>query len=434
MLKTDLQENPMEKLFLNIICRNIWSNSYKLFIYPNIYELMADLINSILILLAVAIGLGEIFNLIGLPEIVGPIIAGIILGPLILGVVTPSPELSTISSLSLFFIILQIGIESSSDIFSKNIKYVILFALSSFLVPFLTMSLGSIYIFRLPYIEAVNISLSVSIPSISITSVLLVKSGLIKMEDGLRLLGGVAMSDTIAFIIFVSFYRSFITIAIDSIGLAVFIFVIYIIDMYIKSKSEHIISILAKLTETEKEGVIFAIVIVIGLAVSSLFEYIGITFVLGAFFSGLIIHQNSVGEQTYGVLKRTFRRINSSFFIPMFFSISGLDVTIISADFLPFLIFLLITTSSIGGFAAYYYSKKYMKKISPGVSVGIFGVRGAVGIIIASLGLSDGFISKADYSLAIFATVIMAICFTFVFEYSLKKGEGHLQTNDQLPQ
>lgn len=418
-------------MFLTFTGGNIPEKLYKLFIYVEIYEMMGDLITSILILLAVAIGLGEVFNLIGLPEIVGPIVAGIVLGPLILGFVTPSPELSTISSLSLFFIILQIGIESSSDIFSKNIKYVILFAICSFLVPFIAMGIGSFYIFRLPYLEAVNISLSVSIPSISISSVLLVKSGLIKMEDGLRLLGGVAMSDAIAFIIFVSFHRPFLIIAIDSTALAAFIFVIYVLDVYIKSKSDHIISILSKLTDIEKEGMIFAIVIVIGLAVSSLFEYIGITFVLGAFFSGLIIHQNSVGEQTYGVLKRTFGRINSSFFIPMFFSISGLNVSIISANLLPLLLFLIITTSSIGGFMAYYISRKYMKKISPGVSVGIFGVRGAVGIIIASLGLSDRFITTADYSLAIFATVIMAICFTFVFEYSLKKGEAHMSMNPQ---
>ena len=63
--------------------------------------------------------------------------------------------------------------------------------------------------------------------------------------------------------------------------------------------------------------------------------------------------------------------------------------------------------------------------------MGIFGVRGAVGIIIASLGLTDRFITNADYSLAIFATVIMAICFTFVFEYSLKKSKARTSMNTQ---
>ncbi len=383
--------------------------------------IMFDLITSILFLLVVAIGLGAIFNNFGLPEVVGAIIAGILLGPAVSGLILPSSELSTISLLALFFIILQIGIEASSDIFSKNVKYVTGFAVFSFIIPFLVMSLGSFYIFRLPYLEAVSVSLAVSIPSISITSVLLVRSGLIKMDDGLRLLGGVAMSDTIAFIILASFHRPVSTIIIVSASLAAFMILVYFLDVFLKSRSEKIRLRFGHLTTTEKEGVIFAAVIMMGLAVSSLFEYIGITFVLGAFFSGLIIHQNSVGEQTYGVLKRTFQRINSSFFIPLFFSISGLEMTLIPVSYLPYLVFLVVVTASIGGFAAYQFSRRYMKNITPRVSLGIFGGRGAVGIIIASIALSNGFIGSKDYSVAIFATIIMAISFTSVFERSLRK-------------
>ena len=382
---------------------------------------MFDLITSILFLLVVAIGLGAIFNNFGLPEVVGAIIAGILLGPAVSGLILPSSELSTISLLALFFIILQIGIEASSDIFSKNIKYVMGFAAFSFIIPFLIMSLGSYYFFGLHYLEAVSVSLAVSIPSISITSVLLVRSGLIKMDDGLRLLGGVAMSDTIAFIILASFQRPASTIIIVLASLAAFLVFVYFLDLFLKSRSERIRGRFGHLTNTEKEGVIFAAVILMGLAVSSFFEYIGITFVLGAFFSGLLIHQNSVGEQTYGVLKRTFQRINSSFFIPLFFSISGLEMTLIPVSSLPYLLFLVIITATVGGFAAYQFSRLYMKNITPRVSLGIFGGRGAVGIIIASITLSNGFIGSKDYSVAIFATIIMAMTFTFIFERSLRK-------------
>ena len=384
---------------------------------------MPDLITSILLLLVVAIGLGTIFNNFGLPEVVGAIIAGILLGPAVSSIILPSSELSTISLLALFFIILQIGIEASSDIFSKNIKYVTGFALTSFLVPFLIMSAGSMFIFNLSYLGAISVSLSVSIPSISITSVLLVRSWLIKMDDGLRLLGGVAMSDTIAFIIFVSFHRPVSTIIVVSTSLAIFMVLLYFLDVFLKARSERIRSRFDKLSTSQKESLIFAAVILMGLGVSSLFEYIGITFVLGAFFSGLIIHQNSVGEETYGVLKRTFQRINSSFFIPLFFSISGLEMTLIPVSLIPYLVFLVAVTASIGGFAAYQFSKRYMKDITPRVSLGIFGGRGAVGIIIASIALSKSFIDATYYSVAIFATIVMALSFTFIFESSLKKME-----------
>jgi Kef-type K+ transport systems, membrane components len=283
------------------------------------------------------------------------------------------------------------------------------------------MSAGSFFLFHLPYLVSVSLSLSVSIPSISITSVLLVKSGLIKIEDGSRLLGGVALSDVIGFIIFVSFHRPADLFLVDFLSLLTFIVVLYFLDMYLTSRSDKLVKWFGKMRSAKKEGVIFALVIVMGLAVSSMFEVIGITFVLGAFFSGLIIHKNTVGNYVSGVLSRTFQRINSSFFIPIYFSISGLSVSRIPFSLYPYAIFLIIISASVGGFAAYQFSKHHMDKISPSVTLGIFGGRGAVGIIIASLALSNGFINNTYYSIAIFATVVMAIAFTFVFERAMEK-------------
>ncbi len=391
---------------------------------------MLDLITSILILLIVAIGLGELLSAFSLPEVVGAIIAGVILGPAVLGIVSTSAELQAISELALFFIILQIGVEVSSDVFSKNVKYIVIFAISSFVIPFLIMSAGSIFIFKLPYLVSVSVSLSVSIPSISITSVLLVKSGLIKFGDGVRLLGGVAMADVVGFIIFVSFHRPAAEIVIDFLSLLAFIVALYFLDMYLTAKSDKLIKMFHRMRKAKKEGFIFALVIMMGLAVSSLFEVIGITFVLGAFFSGLIIHKNTVGNYISGVLSRTFQRINSSFFIPIYFSISGLSVTFIPFSLYPYLAFLLVITAAIGGFAAFEFSKQYMKRVSPSVSLGIFGGRGAVGIIIATLALSDGFINNVYYSIAIFAAVIMSIAFTLVFERGMKKS-GYSNKNQE---
>ncbi len=384
---------------------------------------MLDLINSILILLAIAMGLGVIFDRYNLPEVVGAITAGIILGPAVLSLITPSAELSTLSILALFFIVLQIGIEASADIFSRNMGYITAFAITSFIVPFAIMSTGSFFIFGLPYFESVSVSLSVSIPSISITSVLLVRSGIIKLDDGLRLLGGVALSDVIGFIIFVSFHRAFLGLIADSASLVVFVILLYLLDNYLKSKSEHLVKGLTKFRGSGKESLVFAAVIMMGLAVSSLFEYIGITFVLGALFSGLIIHQNSVGEEIYGVLQRTFQRINNSFCIPLFFSISGLEVTLIPFTAVPYMIFLIAISSLIGGYFALQFSRKFMKNVTPQISLGIFGGRGAVGIIIASIALSDGFLSSTYYSLAIFSTVIMAVIFTFIFQRALNSNQ-----------
>ncbi|MEM3363111.1 MAG: cation:proton antiporter, partial [Thermoplasmatales archaeon] len=168
----------------------------------------------------------------------------------------------------------------------------------------------------------------------------------------------------------------------------------------------------------KRESLLFAIVILMGFAVSSLFEYIGLTFVLGAFFSGLIIHGRTVGERAHGILMRTFSRINNSFFIPLFFGLSGILVTRISLNLIPATIFFILITSIVGGTFTYLIAKKYLKGRAI-TAVGIFGARGAVGVIIASISLSRGLINNDLYTSAILATVVMAIVFSFIFNLSI---------------
>ncbi|MGC8645614.1 MAG: cation:proton antiporter [Thermoplasmata archaeon] len=380
---------------------------------------MLNLIESILILLAVAIGLGEVFNLLNLPEVVGAIIAGVILGPAVFGVLTPNTDFSTIDEIALFFIILQIGIEASSDVFTLSIGYMLRFTFLAFLVPLAIMTTGAHFIFHVTFLRSLIVSLAVAIPSISITSVLLIKSGLIKAEAGLKLLGGVALSDLIAFVILSSVGSTSWRIAEVAASLTAFIIFLGVFDRYLKLRSEGLIHGAERFME-RREGLVFAIVIIMGLAVSSLFEYIGITFVLGAFFSGLIIHRNTVGERVHGTLMRTFQRINNSFFIPIFFSISGLLVTRLPITLIPLASFLVIVTSVVGGTLSYLIAKRLLREIRPATALGIFGGRGAVGVIIATISLSRGLISDELYSMAMMATVVMAIVFTFIFDLSMR--------------
>jgi len=379
---------------------------------------LLSLIESILILLVVAIGLGEVLNIFNLPDVVGAIVAGIILGPAVLGILRPNDIFSAISDIALFFLILQIGIEASAEVFTLNVRYMFRSALLAFLVPLIVMTVGTNLIFHRSFLESFSISLAVGVPSISIASVLLIKSQLIKKDVGLKLLGGVAFSDLIAFVMLSSIGSTISKVGGVAASLIAFVLLLGLLDRYLKLRSEGVIRRAENFME-RKEGLVFAIVIIMGLAVSSLFEYIGITFVLGAFFSGLVIHRNTVGERVHGILMRTFHRINSSFFIPIFFSISGLLVTRISLALVPLTLFLIIVTAVLGGSLSYLVASRTLKDIRPSSAVGIFGARGAVGVIIASISLSRGFMGSQFYSIALVVTVIMAITFTFIFDFSI---------------
>ncbi|TLY10677.1 MAG: cation:proton antiporter, partial [Thaumarchaeota archaeon] len=58
---------------------------------------------SIVLLLALARLLGELFKRMNQPTLGGEVLAGVILGPTLLGLVQPSENLDLISSIAIFF-------------------------------------------------------------------------------------------------------------------------------------------------------------------------------------------------------------------------------------------------------------------------------------------------------------------------------------------
>jgi hypothetical protein len=64
----------------------------------------------------------------------------------------------------------------------------------------------------------------------------------------------------------------------------------------------------------------------------------------------------------------------------------------------------------------YVVSRKILHKVNvvPKQLAGILGGRGAIGIVIASVAFSEGFLSEAGFSLVIIATLIIALIIPFL--------------------
>ena len=131
-----------------------------------------EIIIALLLLLGVSLIMGEIFERYRLPGIVGNILAGFILGPALIGVVRPSPELSAIAEVSLFFIILLIGLEVTTDLITKNVRKYSVFTFTGFILPAAIIALFFIFIPHLNPAGSIITAIAIGIPSISIISVL----------------------------------------------------------------------------------------------------------------------------------------------------------------------------------------------------------------------------------------------------------------------
>ncbi|MBX8638629.1 MAG: cation:proton antiporter [Thermoplasmata archaeon] len=382
-----------------------------------------DIITAMLLLLGVGLVLGQLFEHFRVVAIAGEIIGGVILGPAVFNIVRPDAILYSISEISLFFIMLLLGIEMTVDLLRKPYRRALPLTMTSFVIPAIMMFLLLYLVVRYSLAASVIVSISIGVPSISIISVLVRNYGLLQKDAGLTMLSSVVLSDLIAFLLLSAFLGTRQLIPEVFIFL-IFIIVIYYLDKIITSHSETVIKAFGRLHATEHgEKIIFGAIIFGGLLVSTIFQSIGITFVLGAFFSGMLISEVVVGKDLLGILTRTLNRMNESFFIPVYFTIAGLSMLIPGASYVATLLALLLLTGVVASYMNFRMSRKLSIDISPRSTVGFLGARGAVGVVIAGTALSYSLINHEMYSVILFGTVAMASFFPVLISEGKNKPE-----------
>ena len=369
---------------------------------------------SIFILLLFAIIMGSVFEYYGLPSVIGEILAGFILGKAVLDLVLPSSIITGISEISLFFIVLLIGVESTTYTLVKNVKKGILLSATSFIIPLLIMLLFLKIFYGKFGASDIILAVSIGVPSISIISVLLNKYDLMKYEMGNSILASVIFTDIIAFII-LSAIVDLKRLNYELVSIVVFLILIFLADHYLRKHSKYVMAFFEKLRyQSKSEKLVFGSIILSGLIVASILDEIGITYVLGAFFAGILISDVIIGKELLGIITRTLGRLNDSFFIPLFFSIAGMEAIFPTFSSLGEMTLLILVTVVIGGYLDYYAGKKFFSSGSGRVSSGILGGRGAVGVIIATIALESNILNSNQYSAAIFATIIVSVVFSFL--------------------
>lgn len=369
-----------------------------------------DIITSILILLSAGLVLGQLFERYRLAAIAGEIVGGIILGPAVTGIVRPDVVLTSISDIALFFIVLLIGIEITTKLLTQSYRQSVPLSFSSFIIPSAVAIALAYFLFKPGLTQAVIVSVSVGVPSISIISVLLRDYRILQTRPGQIILSSVIITDLLAFAVL-----SFLTggsFTVKIISIAVFLSILFYIDRVLTTNSARVSRAFARIHATEHgEKVIFGIIILSGLIASSLFQVLGFTFVLGALFSGMLISEIVVGRELLGIITRTLGRICDSFFIPLYFTIAGLNAVIPDGRYLLLLLTLLLVSGGLSPLLNYLTASHISIDMDRKSLAGFLGGRGAVGVVIASTAFNLALLSKGLYSVVLFATAIQSILF-----------------------
>ena len=386
-----------------------------------------SIITDILILLATALLLGELFERFRLPSVVGELLGGIIIGPSLLGLVIADDPLRDVSSIALFFIIFHIGFEMRTKMIQGKIRVASLFSITSFLVPLILTSLAALFFFPFGTQENFILALAIAVPSLSIVSVLIWQYKLLQTTTGQIILASVTISDVLAFVLLASILRPFENTLTITFEILVFMVIFIALDALLNRRPEGFQKLLSRMSGFfRRTDFAFALLIVVALVVSVIFQSMGLSFILGAFFAGLIVHDGLIGRKACDRISQTLSSMNNIFFVPLFFGFAGVEVILAGIDYLFFvgLALLIAIALGVGVSLTYFVSKKVLHSkfdVVPKQLAGILGGRGAIGIVIATVAFSEGYMSEAGFSLVIIATLVMSL--TIPFLAGRKSGE-----------
>jgi Kef-type K+ transport system membrane component KefB len=379
---------------------------------------------SVVIILVAARLLGEFCQRLRMPPLVGELAAGIIIGPYVLNLITPNASLSVLSDLGVFFLMLLAGLQMDPREIRKAGFHAAILSTMAFTIPFIS-GFAVAYSFGLATIQSMFVGLLLSITAVPVTTIVLMQFGILESKLGNTVITAAVINDIFSLVILsivLQLHEAngapvniFEEITNSVIKISLFIGGIFLIDIlfrkaniWLQNRARYFFEKLH--TREAAFGILLISTILVSVVAQ---EVIGLHFIIGTFFSGLIVYKEIIRKENFERVYGIISAITFGFFAPIFFAIIGIDIKIDSiVNMLPFFIILTITAilSKVGG--GYIGSRliKFSKEECYVIAFLMNG-RGMVELVIASIGFSSGIIDSTIFSITVtigWITTIMA--------------------------
>lgn len=383
-----------------------------------------ELFISVVIILVATRLLGEFSQRLRLPPLVGELAAGIIIGPYVLKLITPDQSLNVISDLGVFFLMLLAGLQMDPrEIRKAGLRGGIL-AVIAFSLPFVG-GFGIAALFGLGILQSMFVGLLLSITAVPVSTIVLMQFGILETKLGTTVITAAVINDIFSLVVLSIVLQlhgangapvNIMDTTINSvIKILLFIGGIFLVDILFRKANVWFqrrgTYFFEKLHTNEAA---FGILLISTILVSVIAQVvIGLHFIIGTFFSGLIVYKEIIRKENFERVYGIISAISFGFFAPIFFAVIGININMDSiANNLPFFIVLAIVAviTKVGG--GYIGSRltKFSKDESLAIAFLMNG-RGMVELVIASIGFSSGIIDSTIFSITVtigWATTILA--------------------------
>jgi Kef-type K+ transport system membrane component KefB len=370
---------------------------------------ITSFIIDLFLLLAGALLAGEAVSRFGQPALVGQLLVGVVLGPTILGpllgLTALPPEFSSIQFLATVFILFMAGLEVAPEEIYRMGPVGVMLGIAVFAFPFAIGFLVATAVFPgVSILKALFVSLTLSITALPVMGIMLVQFGLLTRPFGKFLMNTALVNEltaVTAFAVLLQLYSGHATgglgVGVAFASLALFLAVMLSLYVLIRALArtriwDQIRSRFAH--DWRSKGAGFAVLMVLVIGASLFSQSLGLTFVVGAFYAGLLVTRETAGPTAHKSISTVFDTISWGFFIPLFFALVGLQMNlrllgnpVLIGTFLALLSMAILTKVGVGTFAGRVRGMTEPDSLAVGFLV---SSRGAVELAMAVILLQAG--------------------------------------------
>jgi Kef-type K+ transport system membrane component KefB len=156
---------------------------------------------AMVVVLAAAKIMAELFERIGQPAVVGEILAGVLIGPSLLNLVQPGDVTEALAEIGVVFLLFTVGLETHPSVIFKVGRRATVVAVLGVIVPFVA-GWGLLLIWPgHSWIEAIFLGASMVATSVGITARVLSVMGLVSLETSRVILAAAVIDDIIGLLV-----------------------------------------------------------------------------------------------------------------------------------------------------------------------------------------------------------------------------------------
>lgn len=391
---------------------------------------------TLLLILVLAWTFGLVAQRLGYPALMGELLAGIVFGPAILGVLRGGEELEIFAELGVFLLMVYVGLEVDvHDLFEMGPAALIV-SIGSFFIPFGLGYITGLFI-GISIGGSLFIGMAMAATSLATKSRILIDLDILDTRIASVLLGGALVADVSVLVVFTGIL-SFVELgAVDITGLGLIIgktlgfFVVAIVI------GDRLLPVVWNQLENqmERHGFVdktaaFTVALMVSLGFALLAIVVGLHMIIGGFVAGLFLRQANINKKIFDHIYNVTYDMAMGVFAPIFFVTVGFDLTlsVFSNNLLPLILFVAVAfLSKILGSWLFALPTELTSREGFVVGLGMNG-RGAVEIVVASIGLSAGVIDRELFSILVF----IAVFTTALVPPTMKWGIEWLEKAGQL--